>query len=158
MSDKLILDGDDDAGRRASRREVLKKLGIGAGVAWTAPVATGFLTQAAAAGTPAPTTTDTTLPPPICDCSGNPCGTTPLNYCDAISGCLCATTNSGACQCFIPICVAPGAGPCTMDDDCPSGYACVRECCGPPTCAPVCGTVLSPAHARAAQRRPWQRV
>jgi hypothetical protein len=60
---------DDGVDKRISRRATLKRLGVAAGVAWSAPVITSVSIRAAAAGSPPPsteptstTTTETTAP------------------------------------------------------------------------------------------------
>jgi hypothetical protein len=128
----------DEEARRAGRRDALKKIGMGAGVAWSAPVAMSFFERASAAsGSPAPTsTTSTSLPPPVEDCLGATCET--FVPCTSLNpDCICVTTPDG------PFCV-PGSTPCTAGpqcgagNTCPPGYLCaVDTCCGVPVCAPI---------------------
>jgi hypothetical protein len=104
---------------RISRRRMLKRIGTGAAVAWTAPVITSIAAGPAYAATA------------TCGCLSDPC----LNACGAPGqGCLCAHTTNSGCACFIPACL----GPCANDSDCGAGFACVQTCCGPPTCAQFC--------------------
>src|SRR2546425_13375728 len=65
---------------RIDRRRILKRIGAGAAVAWTAPVITSIAAAPAfAASGP-------------CDCISDPCN----NVCNPGQGCLCAATaNSG---------------------------------------------------------------
>ncbi|MCB0978845.1 MAG: hypothetical protein KDB02_15430 [Acidimicrobiales bacterium] len=130
------MQGEDEVsetgGESVDRRDALKKLGVGVGVAWTAPVVTSFFSQAAAAGTPPPTT----LPPEIKECRGGTCD----NFKECSSSnpdCICIDTPVGG------YCV-PGSTPCAglelcgPGDTCPPGYVCARNtCCGNSLCAPI---------------------
>ena len=119
----------DDRG--TSRRTVLKRLGVGAGVAWTAPVLTGSMRLAGAqAGSPA-----------AVGCAANcaelsepgavafPCGTKP--------GCFCVTTVSGAQFCASAATADVRFGRCAchpeeacIDTGCFLGgtFACLQPC------------------------------
>jgi hypothetical protein len=115
-----------------SRRTALKRLGVGAGVAWAAPVISTW-NQAAIAQTGTPRCTD-------CDgCLGPSCGQSPNG-----DPCFCASPGPGQpCECIQREC-----GPVCGQDPCPPGFICgFAECCnpdGPPRCVPLCGTVFDP--------------
>ena len=103
-----------------SRRRMLKRIGAGAVVVWTAPVITTFAAHPAYAASGG-----------ACDCVSDPC----FNDCGPPGqGCLCGQPVSGPCACFIPMCL----GPCSQNSDCGKGEMCVTNCCGDPTCAQVC--------------------
>lgn len=87
-----------------SRRRMLKRIGAGAAIAWTAPILTSIRTPAFAQYG--------------CDCP--PWSCTKQQLCD--NGCPCAPHhgNGGPCVCWSSgICNAPGGGPiCATDADC----------------------------------------
>jgi hypothetical protein len=131
---------DAARGERAaacSRRDALRRLGLMAGVAWSAPVVLSVASPAAAAGTPAPgttTSTSTTLPP--AECVGGTCQEFP--QCSSNADCVCAITADGGTLCL------PGSVGCNSLDvcgpnlDCPPGFTCVIEsCCAGPVCVPL---------------------
>jgi hypothetical protein len=127
-----------------TRRGMLKRLGAGAAVAWTAPVLTS-LGQPAFAQTP------------VCDpssCEAFPCGDfeNPCGENPETGPCICAATADARCECLQPICLEDDD--CEFNDfACPEGYACVNpDCCGYSFCAALCDTPLSP-RARARGRR-----
>jgi hypothetical protein len=128
---------------RISRRRMLKRLGAGAAIAWSAPVLSSLRTPAFAQG----------YPRPCIACETNPCGVDPVAECGTgPTGitCLCALTVTGGCQCFQPICLTDVEQCNVTNPTCPVGFACVTEgCCGVSFCAPLCGTVLPRASARA---------
>jgi hypothetical protein len=130
------MDPDDDSRPDVSRRDALKKLGVAAGVAWSAPVVMSF-TNAAGAATGSPvTTTTTTMPPPDPECMGATCET--FRECSSLNpDCICITTPDGG------LCV-PGSTscevgpPCEPGNVCPDGFFCaIDTCCGFPVCTPV---------------------
>jgi hypothetical protein len=111
-----------------SRRRVLKRIGAGMAIAWTAPVLTSIKTPAFAqtpSGCGIPGETCFTCDPRELNCNGDPtCGCTP-------------TTES---DCF---CVAPQGCDqqlCTSSADCPTGRRCVMGCCPAAICAAACGS------------------
>jgi hypothetical protein len=119
---------------RLSRRRMLKRIGAGAAVAWTAPVIVSLTARPAfAQGSPS------------CDCISDPCN----NPC-GLPGCLCAAPVEGGCACFIPVCL----NPCAKSSDCGPGELCVTTCCGDNTCAQVCSGNARP---RSGQRA-WTRA
>jgi hypothetical protein len=117
-----------------SRRRMLKRVGAGAAIAWSAPVLSSLRTPAfAQAGR---------YPPPCpeqCEglCDAGVCGET-LGL-----DCLCAETVDAGCACFQPICLQAPQVCDAANPVCPEGFACVIEpCCGISFCALLCGTVL----------------
>jgi hypothetical protein len=124
-----------------SRRDALKKIGIGAGIAWSAPVVLSFYNAAGAAtGTPDNSTTttgETTVPPNHPECVGATCATfTPCS--SSNPDCICVSTPDPA----IAFCV-PGSTPCNIgpvcapDGSCPPGMFCALDtCCGFNVCTP----------------------
>jgi hypothetical protein len=130
-----------------SRRKLLKRAGIGiAAVGWSAP----FLTSSASA--------DVGIDGINAKCNAN--GQTSCPDCGAQQ---CATKNGTTCFCFVGVnngvptgcCLCRGnffcngATPCTSNSNCPSGFKCVRTCCGDFFCAPPCGFGISSAHVGA---------
>src|ERR687888_135255 len=116
---------------RISRRRMLKRIGTGAAVAWTAPVMVSLSARPALAQSPS------------CDCITDPC----LTPCGPVgAGCLCAAPVEGGCACFIPACLTP----CNSSPDCGPGELCVMTCCGANTCAQVCT-----GGAKFQGSRPW---
>lgn len=104
-----------------SRRRMLKRLGAGAAVAWTAPVIVSLSARPAFAQAT-----------PTCDCISDPCN----NECGPPgAGCLCAAPVEGGCACFIPVC----GNPCSSSSECGAGALCVTTCCGQNSCAQLCG-------------------
>jgi hypothetical protein len=125
MSEELLNEG-------ISRRKMLKRIGAGAAVAWSAPILTSIKTPAFAATPP---------PPPQCSgCAG--CG--PLLPCNNNSNCQCwqqSTDQGPGCTCTglvnfcgdTPLCPG-GQSECTD----PRFPTCVETCCGR-ICTPPCG-------------------
>jgi hypothetical protein len=122
-----------------SRRRMLKRVGVGAAIAWTAPVVTSMLPSAFATG-----------PPPGCPggVSCNGCGPI-LNSdkgcsqgaCTGGLGCFNSLDTSGACQNFQNIfCSCLTA--CTDNSQCGASSACLcsNNGCGGSFCVPCCGT------------------
>lgn len=124
-----------DGENRISRRRMLKRIGAGAAIAWTAPVLSSLRTPAFAQETPRCPT----------DCRDNPCGVNPALVCGqaATGPCLCGHTVTGQCLCFQPICLDPPVLCDAANSDCPVGFGCVNSaCCGLSFCAALCTTVL----------------
>jgi hypothetical protein len=122
-----------------SRRRMLKRIGAGAAVAWSAPILTSIKTPAFAQSGPPP-------PPPPCEgCSACPS----QQACNDNSNCQCwmsSPDNGNTCVCnaFVGFCgdtpLCPGG-----QGDCDSqlpGSTCVQTCCGQ-ICAPPCGGAQS---------------
>jgi len=119
---------------RISRRRMLKRVGAGAAIAWTALIITSVTARPAFAQSP------------TCDCISDPCS----NECGPPgAGCLCAEPTRGGCACFIPICLDV----CADDSDCPAGQLCVIDCCGG-ACAELC----SGSSGRRRKGRAWSKV
>jgi hypothetical protein len=118
-----------------SRRRMLKRIGAGAAVAWTAPIITSLTTPAFAQYA-------------VCDCISDPC----FNECGPPgAGCLCAQTTESDCDCFIPVCNEP----CGSSSDCGTGRRCVVTCCDPPSCADLC---IDSKARRGSRGRAWSRA
>lgn len=108
-----------------SRRRMLKRIGAGAAVAWSAPVLTSIRTPAFAQyNGPSP-----------CD-PGNPCDlNTPCNFAipcnNGNPSCNCwVLADRSACHCSI-IDACSNHPPCGSNADCPSDMPfCVENCCG----------------------------
>jgi hypothetical protein len=111
-----------------SRRRMLKRIGAGAAVAWTAPVLTSLKTPAFAATVCGPCAGDFCFGQSIC----NP---TPPPF-----GCPCAQIVGNESQCFCyhdDLCV--NRTPCPGGQgDCPAGQTCVHTCCDAALGFPVC--------------------
>jgi len=119
-----------------SRRKLLKQIGAGAAVAWTAPVLTSIRTPAFAASPPGK----------ACD-PGQACSpqcTPPACMGNSKCGCQLTSPDNGAiCQCLALVAFNPppycGVTPCPNGQpDCPSGMTCVQTCCGQ-ACTSDCG-------------------
>ena len=133
----------NEATEGISRRKMLKRIGAGAAIAWTAPILTSIASPAFAASGAA--------------CGGNEdCGcVTPCESaiaCHGNSSCNCwvlSPDNGGGCKClfFVQSCgqfadCPNGQGDC---DRLAPGTCCVQTCCGQ-TCTPACGTDMKPKH------------
>jgi hypothetical protein len=123
-----------------SRRRMLKRVGAGAAIAWSAPILSSLRTPAFAQAYPDRC--------PTCEACGaqTVCG----------EGCTCIPAAGGGCFCHdIVFCNNPGITTCTTDADCePSqaqgrgpGWRCASSCCGTNLCHPPCGAGLDPAVA-----------
>jgi hypothetical protein len=125
---------DDPTGRdQLSRRAAIRRLAVGAGVVWAAPVVMSVGSSAAAASAPF---------------TGN-CGTKFVcsSGIDATCGpedadCLCVDTTDGVLFCAANF-ACRTALTCTTSADCPAGWRCQAAgsgCCGFGVCLPPCGT------------------
>jgi len=137
-----------DAGRDGgfSRRDALRRLGIAAGVAWTAPVVLSLYSPAGAqtVGTPGPNTTTTNEPPDL-ECVGTTCGA--FEICstgdpnlpdDPSDDCVCVSTADGLGLCTPGSLSCVGLAECGPDNSCPPGTTCALDtCCGTPVCIPL---------------------
>ena len=110
-----------------SRRKMIKRIGAGAAIAWTAPVLSSIRTPAFAQYGTCNT----------CDVN-NPCNVAiPCNN-DPNCNCWVVADHSGCfCGSFVFACGDCGVCPGGTDAECPSGSRCVDTCCGF-TCAPPC--------------------
>jgi hypothetical protein len=129
----------DPGARRVSRRAILKRLGAGAAVAWTAPVVLSMKVPAFAAS-----------PAGCVDCAGTGCGDNPS--CGPNGDCFLQCRADGSeCVCLSPNGFCFG---CASDADCAqfgSGYVCTQSCiCATTGCAAPCGS--SAPYRRGLQR------
>jgi hypothetical protein len=118
---------------RISRRKMLKRIGAGTAIAWSAPVLSSLRTPAFARHIyPARCTTgEWTCGELIEQCAPTEPGLLPP--------CVCDVTVDGNTFCWQNFaCADPGAHACTSTSDCDPGEGCVTTCCGQ-TCAPPCG-------------------
>jgi hypothetical protein len=131
-----------------SRRRLLKRIGAGAAVAWTAPVVTSMRTPAFAQGSPAG-----------CDRNDN-CGcdvNKPCNVhipCGPGGTCACwVHPSSQVCLClfFVEFCGGPPTCPGGSDSECQPGFCCTRSCCGL-YCFPPCGASIPQARGGSGAR------
>jgi hypothetical protein len=116
---------------------MLKGLGIGAAVAWSAPVLSSLGTPAFAAPEvsagklclrAAKQTGQATCW--VCPASNSPCGST--------GQCLCFTNVKGCCSCSNDF-FCGDTGNCVNKGDCPAGYDCGPTCCADGNdCLPPC--------------------
>jgi hypothetical protein len=124
-----------------SRRRMLKRVGAGAAIAWSAPILSSLRTPAFAQAYP---TRCQGGPGTGCAVGGDHCG----GQVDCGEGCSCLATSAGDCFChqFVS-CGNAGVTACTSDADCgPSqtnprgeGWRCASSCCGTNLCHPPCG-------------------
>jgi hypothetical protein len=123
-----------------SRRRMLKRIGAGAAVSWSAPALTSLRAPAFAQ-----------TPPAGCEPAGCPnCGCDPGIVCglaafcnpDGCRGsCLCVNNNDQtACDCkAFPSNFCADYPPCESDADCPVvGQCCMRTCCPAGICMDPC--------------------
>jgi hypothetical protein len=133
MSEQVPEQGDR-AG--VSRRRMLKRIGAGAAVAWTAPILTSIRTPAFA---------QYNLCAGSDECPGQDwsCGA-PIQECGVpVPGfiCVCDTNSEGQKLCWNDyFCSDPRAHACSSSADCtdPIYSQCASTCCGT-TCVPCCG-------------------
>jgi hypothetical protein len=119
-----------------SRRRMLKRIGAGAAVAWTAPVLTSIRTPAfAQTGAACP---DACNGGDFVPCTPDQPGC-PDGGCTGGLGCFAQHDVEGNCHCFQNIfCSCPPA-PCGSSSDCAPGQFCTDNGCGR-TCLDCCGT------------------
>lgn len=119
-----------------SRRRMLKRIGAGAAIAWSAPVLTSLRIPAfaqAASGPCAPTCTTN-----YCCDSAN-CGPVPCTSDPNV--CLCSSTIAGDCFCAQNVYCSGSQVVCATDADCAfCGGRCMNDCSGTPSCLPPCGS------------------
>jgi hypothetical protein len=128
------------AQNRISRRRMLKRIGAGAAVAWSAPIISSLRTPAFAQYPPRCAPTDV-----LCGNTDPPCGgTSGCPECPEFIG-ACAGLDDGSCFCwFVGGCrIAPGDPICQTDSDCGPGGKCAPtvcdECAGNRICLAPCG-------------------
>ena len=113
-----------------TRRKMIKRIGAGAAIAWTAPVLTSLKTPAFAQSVGCPNSSGCDLSQPcnfIIPCGDGSCACW-VNA--AHSACFCGSA--------VQFCGDCGNCPSGQDSECPSGRACIDTCCGF-TCADPCG-------------------
>jgi hypothetical protein len=130
-----------ESGGGISRRRMLKRIGAGAAVAWSAPVLTSLRTPAFAQASP------TCAPGSFCLSCGDPCpGETPTCGGEGVCGdplwCGCVTSLEGTNACLANV---YGARGCSSTSECLENEVCVPICgldCDPRSawCIPRCGT------------------
>jgi hypothetical protein len=119
----------DPSDKSISRRRMLKRIGAGAAVAWSAPILRSIRMPAFAQ-----------------DYGGcSPCGDIlcfGANECGGKSTCICIRTTEGDCFCGVGQCSCGAFGVGTTSADCTTpGTRCVVVCCtGALQCAAPCGT------------------
>jgi hypothetical protein len=125
---------------RVSRRRMLKRIGAGAAVAWSAPILSSIRTPAFGQVDQYPDRCD----PANCQftCGGpvQTCGAGPVGI-----GCFCDLDASGVCRCVqdAPCGVLVDCGP---GGFCAAGTFCIpSQCCGVPKCVFPCGVVTRQA-------------
>ena len=109
-----------------SRRRMLKRIGAGAAIAWSAPILTSLRVPAFAQYT------SSACP----ECFTLDCGTT------SFFDCFCVAGSSGALFCANDF-FCGDTPPCQTDANCPQGWACQTAPCAGfcgPVCVPPCGT------------------
>ena len=128
---------------RISRRRLLKRLGAGAAVAWSAPILSSIRTPAFAQYPSGCGNPPCTFLVPGCGLGdGVPCGGGELV-------CACFTTTESECFC-INQAVCACAQTCTTSGDCPAGQRCiVNTGCGRNVCLAGCGTCTCEPQPRA---------
>ena len=130
-----------------SRRSLIKKATIGAGVVWATPAIQSLVIPAAAAGTPPPSPGCRDNCPDIA-CANNPtCEGAPRGFC------FCARTVEGDCVC-LDITLGCVVEVCDTSADCPAGSRCVDGCGTCPNgssrfCGGLCGSRSARAVAAA---------
>lgn len=119
-----------------SRRRMIKRIGAGAAIAWSAPVLTSI-------NTPAFASHEACVVEETCGCS-SPCNV-PIP-CLGRSDCNCwvhASSRSCTCLHFTFSCGEFGLCPGGQDSECGAGLCCIDTCCGF-TCTPQCGASNAP--------------
>lgn len=128
-----------------SRRRMLKRIGAGAAIAWSAPVLTSFRAPAFAVS-------------PVCQGCGGVCGTPPCP--PPLDICICLSDENGVFHCGGNFFCA-GATTCATSADCVTakgpGWFCQADgcfgSCGSGVCVPPCGTCPTVGTGRAATGR-----
>jgi hypothetical protein len=111
-----------------SRRRMLKRVGAGAAVAWTAPVLTSIRTPAFAQSGACPN-----------GCADILCFTEEQFKCNDDATCICTRTTENDCFCGDGRCSCDSYSACRSSADCPSGQKCA--CCAVPRTFAVCRPV-----------------
>ena len=126
---------DDVTPNGMDRRRMLKQVGLGAAIVWTAPVISSIESRAAAASAPGGGTCKRVS---CCDGTNNPvgCAGTPADICagPTLGQCFCGQATEGQCVCLLD---TSDFSSCTSSADCGPGRACVDTCLGT-VCLPFC--------------------
>ena len=119
------------AAKGTLRRDALRRFGIAAGVAWTAPVVMSLYSPAGRAdGRHTGTEHDATTAPPDLECVGTTCGA--FEVCshgepdDESDDCVCVTTADGLGLCTPGSLSCTGLEECGPGNSCPPGTTCAR--------------------------------
>jgi hypothetical protein len=124
----------DGTGKEISRRKMLKRIGAGAAIAWTAPVLTSLRTPAFGQRY------NVCEEPCNATCGNFPrCGSNP----ETGEACFCSRDRRGLCFCWNN--AACAALPNCGNLGCPPGWSCTSTCCDQSfgtrvKCLPPCGT------------------
>ena len=121
---RVGMTGDEEPIPDVSRRDALKKIGIGAGIAWSAPVVLSFYNAAGAAtGTPDnSTTTVETAPPFHPECTGAVCNEYDPGCSSTNADCICVSTPDPSVSFCVPGATRCDVGPlCAPDSQLPPG-------------------------------------
>jgi hypothetical protein len=126
---------DDRAG--LSRREMLTRMGVGAGVVWAMPMLTSV--PAHAAGSPQ-------------GCVGETCDSGFPTPCSSNIDCVCASKAGGGGICLPGTVECSSLTTCGPNNTCPTDETCVvNSCCGDPVCVPKSLTAQCPPTASSAR-------
>jgi hypothetical protein len=120
-----------------SRRDLIKKGAVGAGLVWASPMVQSVTSPAfGQVGTPGPTTT---VPRLACT---DPSGCADPRYCGTETTCVCVSTTDGDNACIdqsslSDLCSSPGPG-----RECPPGFECFCPdgVCAPGVCVRFCSS------------------
>ena len=115
--------------KKLSRRKVLKGFGMGAAVAWTAPMLFSTTEAWALPGVGGKTCAQNALGGGSGAATCTPCPAC-NNICKGAPNCTCAcfTRVNGCCSCNVNASCS-GAQTCRVQSDCPTGTQCVYTCC-----------------------------
>jgi len=115
-----------------SRRRMLKRIGTGAAIAWSAPILTSLRTPAFAQYPRcSPATCDGN-----CDDGFQQCGSCDI---ELPAECVCDVSTENDCSCFCGGVFCDSLTPCTSSAQCTGGQRCfVGTCCGGGVCIPPC--------------------
>lgn len=116
---------DDEKLNGVSRRRMLKRIGAGAAIVWSAPVLTSLRVPAFAQGVS-----------PSCACTS--CDDFACGASGPFDSCFCTTAAEGGCFCREIHSVTFFPETCTDDTPCPPGWRCVCTGLGN-VCRPPCG-------------------
>lgn len=139
-----MSDETPEAPASTTRRDLIKKAGVGAAVVWTAPMVMSLGSVAAAASPGGVACSD-------CRNAGVPCDV--AHFCGPQG-------SEFSCFCFVK---ADGSGNCCTDafnfcsdrtvcgpgNTCPPGYTCIATCCAENVCVAPCGSDLPPLATQA---------